>query len=89
MEKQAFRNMLEQLHQELSGTESLDESSKELLLSVQEDIEQLLDTDNAGAAHHDSLGGKLSNAIDEFEETHPDMVLTMKHVLDSLANMGL
>ena len=91
MEKQVFREMLEKLHLELTQTKSLDESSKDLLVSVQEDIENLLDSAEEAQPteeHHDSLSEKLSDAVDEFEDSHPDLVIAMKHVLDSLANMG-
>ncbi|ACF14656.1 conserved hypothetical protein [Chloroherpeton thalassium ATCC 35110] len=93
MEKQEIRDMLEKLHKELSsGTEknSIDDASKALLSSVQEDIENILDSAGSASSeeHHESLTEKLTDAIEAFEDSHPDLVIVMKHVLDSLANMG-
>ncbi len=90
MQQEELNEMLQKLHQELSSTKSLDESSKELLLDIQGDLDVILDEEQeTGEEDHQSLSDKLRDAIDEYEESHPNLVIAMKHVLDSLANMGL
>jgi predicted component of type VI protein secretion system len=90
MQQSEFNEMLKKLHEELISTESLDNTSIELLENIQGDLETILDEEQeTGQEEHQSLSDKLRDAVDEYEESHPNLVIAMKHVLDSLANMGL
>ncbi|NTW48210.1 MAG: DUF4404 family protein [Chlorobiales bacterium] len=89
MEQKEFQELLKRLHQELEQAKTVDENSRELLVSVKDDIQKLIhEPEDVDSEHHERLSEKLSEAVDQFEESHPRLVIAMKHVLDSLANMG-
>lgn len=91
MEKQEFRNMLQQLHNQLEGTESVDESGRQLLQILMNDIQQILDKSSVEeeSRQRNSLIEQLKHAIQYFGESHPTLALTMKKVIDTLSNMGI
>lgn len=78
-----LRRMLENLHTELQGAESVDERSLELLREVDADIQNLLE--RTDAARDESLSLRLR----EFEERHPALTEAVGRVLDALAKMGI
>ncbi|MCX6178666.1 MAG: DUF4404 family protein [Chlorobiales bacterium] len=88
MEQQKLRDLLETLHQELEQVDSVDETTVSVLTNLREDISKLV-SDNVGTVHeNESLIERMSEAVDHFEAGHPKLSMTIKHVLDSLANMG-
>ena len=90
MEEKQFRQMLEQLHEELKNTHSVNENARELLYTVKNDIQQLLNkSDGYGAGQHHSLINQLTTAIHYFEKSHPKLALALKQVIDILSNMGI
>lgn len=89
MPDQHLREMLEKLHAELKqagGT--LDEKSRELLRAVMDDIRAIVEP-SADEAHPESLGQRLREAVDEFEESHPALTEAVGRVVDALAKMGI
>ena len=90
MKKQKFREMLKQLHNELEGIHSIDDSGRELLRILMKDIQQILDQSTEGqSSQHNKLIKQLTEAIDYFEESHPVLVLRIKKMIDTLSNMGI
>jgi regulator of replication initiation timing len=88
MEQQKLRDLLETLHRELEQVDSVDETTVSVLTNLREDISKLV-SDNVGTVHeNESLIERMSEAVDHFEAGHPKLSMTIKHVLDSLANMG-
>jgi len=91
MEEKKFRQMLEQLHKELENTHSVNKSARELLYTVKNDIQQLLNkSDGYGETRqHHTLINQLTAAIHYFEKSHPNLALALKQVIDILSNMGI
>jgi hypothetical protein len=90
MERQKLREVLEQLHHELKGTRSVDESGRELLCLLMDDIQQILDQSGEDKAQpNQNLTDQLTRAIYYFDTTHPTLALSMKRVIDTLSNMGI
>lgn len=82
-DKPQLRRALEQLHAELEQTRTMDPESRQLLLHLQADIQAALTEPSAAA--NATLGRRLDVAVAHFEESHPDLTLTIKQVLDNLA----
>ncbi len=90
MEEKKFHQMLEQLHKELEKSHSVNKSTSELLYTVKNDIQQLLNkSDGYGAEQHHTLINQLTAAIHYFEKSHPKLALALKQVIDILSNMGI
>ncbi len=88
MEKQRLRELLEQLHQELEQTNTVDESTEDVLADLREDICRLVQDETCIEDEQEGLTERLNNAVGHFEEDHPKLSMVMQHVLDSLARMG-
>jgi len=89
MEQQKLRELLETLHRELEQVDSIDETTEAVLSNLRDDMQKLL-AEKAGTTHeNESLVERLNEAVDHFEAGHPKLSMTIQHVLDSLANMGL
>ncbi len=84
-DKPQLREALERLHAELEQTKTMDPESRQLLQHLQNDIQTMLRQPNARSRA--SLGRRLNDALAHFEETHPDLTLTIKQVLDNLAGV--
>ena len=90
MEQKQFRQILQQLHNELENTNSIDESDRELLYKIKNDIQQLLDkSDEYETRRHYTIIKQLTDIIHYFEKSHPKLALTLKQVIDTLSNMGI
>ncbi|MBL6956666.1 MAG: DUF4404 family protein [Chlorobium phaeobacteroides] len=88
MEKQRLRELLKQLHQELEQTNTVDESTGEVLADLKEDINRLVQEETTIEDEQEGLTERLNDAVGHFEEDHPKLSMVMQHVLDSLARMG-
>ena len=90
MEEKQFRRLLEQLHKELENTRSVNESARELLYTVKNDIQQLLNKSGGyKVGQHPKLITQLTATIHYFEKSHPKLALALKQVIDILSNMGI
>jgi uncharacterized protein len=82
--------MLEKLQSEIKNAETLDAHQRELLLSLERDIEALLaETGEAQAQPEPSFLERLTEAQQHFEISHPSLTLAIGHVLDVLSQMGI
>lgn len=82
--------LLEELHNELDGTEAVDEKGRELLRALNADIEELLDRSEAGQPDdNDSLLERWQEYIDHFEVTHPTLTAALSHLMTALNNAGI
>ncbi len=88
MNSKSFHEKLEQLHEELSRTQEIDESNREYLQHLMGDIQSALN-----ATHTDDgkqqrvLAEHLHGALGRLELSHPKLVLTIGQVLDHLAQL--
>jgi hypothetical protein len=78
------RQLLEQLHNDLSQVEPDDEKGRQLLDDTRTQIKNALDH-----ADDESLVERLQESLYHFEGTHPDLANTISVVIDTLSNMGL
>ena len=85
-----LRERLDELHEELSQTESVDAESRKALVDVLDDIRELLERNDEGASKRlGSLSQRLSDTTHEFEESHPKLAEALGRVVDALANLGI
>lgn len=81
-----LRTLLEQLHEELARTESVDEKGREMLHHLSADIQQFLDPDRENPA---TLLDRIQDAIDHFEVEHPAITAALSQMLNTLSNAGI
>jgi hypothetical protein len=86
MTDQKLRELLEQLHIELSRTESVDEKGRELLRHLDADIQKLIEPSEAS---NESISERLQEAIDHFEVDHPAITAALSQILNTLSNAGI
>ncbi len=89
MNNETVRELLEQLHGELNQTETVDEHQRELLRTLENDIQELLGREQNQPHHYRGLGERLSEAVAQLEASHPQVTLLMRRVIDSLAYLGV
>jgi ElaB/YqjD/DUF883 family membrane-anchored ribosome-binding protein len=84
--RQTLEETLQQLHSLLTNAADLDQSQREKLRQMVDEIRQTLDdadTDSVG------LGTRLVNAASQFEHSHPTITNTIGRIADMLAQMGI
>jgi len=88
---QNLRELLKRLHDELEQTEVVDESGNEMLRHLEEDIHRRLERSAPKKAKEadDSILERLQDAIDRFEETHPNLTQTLSEMMTILSNAGI
>ena len=88
---QNLRELLKRLHDELEETEVLDENGNEMLRHLEEDIHRRLERSAPKKAKEadDSILERLQDAIDRFEETHPNLTQTLSEMMTILSNAGI
>ncbi|MBI5303809.1 MAG: DUF4404 family protein [Chloroflexi bacterium] len=79
-----LRELLEQLHAELEHTTGVDAESRQILEHLRQDIQVVLSASDA-ASHYPSLGSRMNTTITHLEESHPQLTLLIKQLLDHLA----
>jgi hypothetical protein len=88
MDNQVLRERLMQLHAELEKTEGVDDRDSEMLRDVMGHIQIILDhTDPIPPQRYISLGQRLEKSLKVFEESHPDLVMTIGRLLDHFAQV--
>ena len=90
MDNNELRKLLNQLHDQINITESVDEKSSEVLRDLDGDIRALLErSEGTPVQLHPSLVQRLEGALDHFEVTHPDLTMLISRLLESLSNAGI
>ncbi len=90
MDEQELRKLLEQLHNEIEHTQSVDEKGRELLQDLGSDIRDLLarsGQENINA--RPSMLKRMEDSISYLEVTHPTLTNTLSQLLESLSNAGI
>ena len=85
MDNPKLKETLEQLHAELEQTQPVDDESRRLLAHLRDDIQAVLKESNPSSRA--SLRQRLDAALVKFEDAHSDLALTIKQVLDNLAQV--
>lgn len=89
MDNEQLRAQLECLHGELSQTETVDAHQRELLRTLERDIQELLSREQNQPHHYSTLGERLNEAVAQLEASHPQITLLMRRAIDSLAYLGI
>jgi hypothetical protein len=90
MSQEQLRLTLEQLHAELSQTETLDEPSRALLQHTMADVQAMLaKADPEIAGNTPDLVARLQEGIQVFEVSHPTLSLAMQEVVALLSDAGI
>ncbi|MDP6444400.1 MAG: DUF4404 family protein [Pirellulaceae bacterium] len=88
MEKKQLLDTLGALHEELSQTERVDQSTEDLLKTVTDDIQRLLDQ-SAEDGDSGTIAGRLQELLLKFEDAHPRLAALVEQVTEGLANLGI
>jgi len=89
MNNEELRAQLEHLHGELSQTETVDAHQRDLLKTLENDIQDLLSREQNQPHHYRTLGERLNEAVAHLEASHPQITLLMRRAIDSLAYLGV
>ncbi len=82
-----LRKLLEDLSRELDKTKSIDEKGVSQLRALDADIRELLERSEASA--DESLMKRLQDSIEDFQEQHPTLTMTLSEMLTILSNAGI
>jgi hypothetical protein len=90
METDDLKELLLRLHDELEGGPPVDASTRELLVSVLDDIRGVLEPPAAAPEapppiEHHSLADRLKDATRHLEETHPRLASAVEEMANALA----
>lgn len=90
MSDEKLRKLLEQLHDELERTESVDEKGDDLLRHLNADIRQLLKRSEEGQDLSDeSILERVQETVDHFEDTNPGLTMALSEIMRILSNAGI
>jgi hypothetical protein len=91
MNDDELRQLLEELHQRIESTDSVDEKGRELLSHLSVDILNLLERTGRepqlGGTSHEV--GRLQESIEHFEVSHPTLTAALSQLLNILNNAGI
>ncbi|EIK53486.1 chromosome segregation ATPase [Stutzerimonas stutzeri TS44] len=83
-----LQSQLEELRSQLAQATPLTEEERASLQAIALDIEARL-ADDGEAEYADSLVDGVNLAVERFEVSHPSMAITLRNIMQSLANMGI
>jgi hypothetical protein len=89
MKNQELLKLLEQFHNEIGLVENIDEDDRELLTHLAADIQSLLERSGQGNEPEPLPGGRLQEAIDRFQISHPTLTNTLSQLSAVLGNAGI
>ena len=91
MDDEELRKLLEELHQKIEKTDTVDETGRELLSHLSVDIRNLLER----TGHEERLRGneweigRLEESVRHFEVSHPNLTAALSQLLNILNNAGI
>ncbi len=91
MNDDELRQLLEELHQKIEKTDSVDEKGRQLLSHLSVDIRNLLER----TGHEEPLQGspreigRLEESVRHFEVSHPSLTAALSQLLNILNNAGI
>jgi hypothetical protein len=91
MNDDELRHLLNELHEKLESTDSVDEQGRQMLDHLSTDIRALLE--RTGPEHESPETSNEVNRLEEsiryFEVTHPTLTATLSQMLNILNNAGI
>ena len=91
MNDDELRQLLEDLHQRIESTDTVDEQGREMLNHLSMDIRNLLERTATDEPRRDTSKevNSLEESIRHFEVTHPTLTATLSQMLNILNNAGI
>lgn len=90
MKDQDLCKLLEQLHSEIEGTQSVDDKERQLLHELETDIRSLLERcDAEGIQTHPLIVNRLEDAIEYLAVNHPTLTSMLSNMSAILSNAGV
>lgn len=83
-----LQQQLQQLRAQLAEQSTLSDSERDELLALSHQIEQQLAHDLGGVADGNLVDG-VNLAVERFEVDHPTLSVTLRSIVQGLANMGI
>jgi predicted nucleic acid-binding Zn-ribbon protein len=87
MDKNELRDSLDNFHKELENSSSLGAVERRRLERMEADIRRMLESEEA--KRDDSMIEQLDHAVHQFEVSHPELTITIGHLLDILSQEGI
>jgi len=87
MANEERRKILEEFRNQVAQAEPLDEERRNLLLSLDKEIERLVEDETADTP--DTVFEQLQENAEHFEQTHPTLALTLSQMMTVLSNAGI
>ncbi|MDG2336239.1 MAG: DUF4404 family protein [Myxococcota bacterium] len=84
---QSLREILDELHTALRESPDIGDEGRAALLKTVAEIEEVLNEDRAEGST--TIRQQLSQAIGQFEESHPKLTSVVGRVADSLSDLGI
>lgn len=88
MPEHDLQSQLTELRSHLSQEAPLSEEEREALMALVRDIELRLENSEI-TDRSDSLVDGVHLAVERFEVSHPNTAMTLRNILQTLANMGI
>lgn len=89
MSNDKLRATLTELEQELLAAGTLNETTRQRLQTALAEVRLALDEPEPSAEHSQTLSGRLTQAVEEFEGSHPTLVTIIGRLADGLAQIGI
>jgi hypothetical protein len=90
MEKQRLQETLAELHESLTGVERLDQETRELVETVVDDLQRLVQQDGeVSSVEVQPVTHNLQELLLRFETEHPQLTGIINRIAGSLANLGI
>ena len=84
-----LRQAVDELEDQLQGTESLDDEARSLLEDASQLVQSALEKQDATHLEQHSLADRLRGSVEEFEAEHPTLASVINRVIDILGQMGI
>jgi len=88
MPEHDLQSQLEELRYQLAQDTPLTDEERASLQAIAQDIEARLATEGT-TEYNDSLVDGVNLAVERFEVSHPGMAMTLRNIMQTLANMGI
>lgn len=89
MAEHDLQSQLDELRSHLAQDTPLTEEERASLQAIASDIEVRLASQAEGATPNDSLVDGVNLAVERFEVSHPSTAMTLRNIMQTLANMGI
>ncbi len=90
MNEQDLHHLLERIEREIKHTKTDDEEGRELLHHIEADIRAFRERpESEWMEPEETFVGRMNEAVDHFEVTHPTLTSLISQMLNILNNAGI